>query len=394
MIAPLKKIIDKLRQHIKKQRTHFADKGSYSQSCGFSSSEVWMWELDCKEGWGLKNWYFWTVMLGKPLESPLGTKEIKQINPKGNQLWIFIGRTDGEVEALILRPPGGKSWLIGKDSEAGTDWEQEKKGVTDGEMVGWHHWLNGHKFEQTLGDNEGQGSLMCCSLWGCEESYMTEQLNNSNNKILTGNTVQCRYSICWLQWPQTPLIPCPIPCLESRVQGVHMETGITGPEGQQACTAQHTKIREHRTRVWGEECKQVEQRNQSPGCGDRSGRAVIPTSLPSEPGPNTHTHTHTHTHTAHRWVWFYIPLLVAAEAWNHMVGEPAGSLLLRPKVSQKIFVTYALGLNFPLLPSATFLLSKDPTAQTWGQTEHLVFTEKLLGRRMTEVFLAVRSIYI
>ena len=168
MIAPLKKNIDKLRQHIKKQRTHFADKGSYSQSCGFSSSEVWMWELDCKEGWGLKNWYFWTVMLGKPLESPLDIKEIKQINPKGNQLWIFIGRTDGEAEALIFRPPGGKSWLIGKDSEAGTDWGQEKNGVTDGEMVGWHHWLNGHEFEQTLGDNEGQGSLMCFSPWGCE----------------------------------------------------------------------------------------------------------------------------------------------------------------------------------------------------------------------------------
>ena len=194
--CPLKTNFDKLRQHIKKQRPHFADKSSYSQSYGFSSSDVWMWELDCKEGWGLKNWCFSTVVLWKPLESPFDCKEIKQIHPKGNQLWIFIGRTDGEAEAVILRPPDGNSWLTGKDFDAGKDWGQEKKVVTDGEMVGWHHWLNGHEFEQTLGDSEGQGSLMCCSPWGCKELYMTEQLNHSN-RILIGNTVQCRYSMCW-----------------------------------------------------------------------------------------------------------------------------------------------------------------------------------------------------
>ena len=131
----------------------------YRQSCGFSSSHVEMWELDHKEGWAPKNWCFWTVVLEKTLESPLDWKEIKPVNPKGNQCWIFIGRTDAEAEAPIIWPPDGKSWLTGKDPDAGTYWDQEK-GVTEVEMARWHHQLNGHEFEQTPGDGEGQGALV------------------------------------------------------------------------------------------------------------------------------------------------------------------------------------------------------------------------------------------
>ena len=173
MLAPSKKSYDQPRQHIKKQRHHFPDKSSYSQSYGFSSSRVWMWELDYKEGWVPKNWRFQTVGLEKTLESPLDCKEIKPVNPKGNQPWIFIGRTDAEAEAPILWPRDGKSQLIGKDPEAGKDWGQQEKGVIKDEVVGWHHWLNGHDIEQTLGDSEGQGSLACCSLWGHRESDTT-----------------------------------------------------------------------------------------------------------------------------------------------------------------------------------------------------------------------------
>ena len=135
-----------------------------------------MWELNRKEGWAPKNWCFWTVVLEKTLESPLNLKEIKPVHPKGNQSWIFIGRTDAEAETQILWPPDGKNWLIGKDLDAGKDWRQEK-GMTEDEMVGWHHWLNGHEFEQVPGDDEGPGSLVCCSPWGHKESDTTEQLN-------------------------------------------------------------------------------------------------------------------------------------------------------------------------------------------------------------------------
>ena len=109
-----------------------------------------MWELDHKEGGWPKNWCLWTVVLEKTLESLLDSKEIKPVNPKGNQLWIFTGRTDAEVEAPILWAPDAKSQLIGEDPDAGKDWRQEEKGMTEDEMVGWHHWLNGHEFEQTL----------------------------------------------------------------------------------------------------------------------------------------------------------------------------------------------------------------------------------------------------
>ena len=135
------------RQHIKKQRHYFANKGPSSQSYGFSSSHVWMWELDYKESWELKKWCFWTEMLEKTLESPSDSKEIQLVHPKGNQSWIFIGRTDAEAETPILWPPDSKNWLIWKDPHAGKDWRLEEKGTTEDEMVGWHHELNGHEFE-------------------------------------------------------------------------------------------------------------------------------------------------------------------------------------------------------------------------------------------------------
>ena len=119
-----------------------------------------------KKSWALKNWCFWTVVLEKTLESPFDSKEIKSVNPKGNQSQIFIGRTDAEAEASLLWPPDVKSWLVWKDPDARKDWGQEEKRTTEDEMVGWHHWLNGHEFEQTQEDSERQGSLVCCSPWG------------------------------------------------------------------------------------------------------------------------------------------------------------------------------------------------------------------------------------
>ena len=136
-----------------------------------------MWELNYKESWGSKNWGFWTVVLEKTLESPLNSKEIKEDNPKGNQSWICIGRTDAEAETPVLWPPDVKNWLIWKDPVAGKDWRQEEKATTEEEMVGWHHWLYGHEFEQAPGVGDGQGSLVCCSPWGSKESDTTERLN-------------------------------------------------------------------------------------------------------------------------------------------------------------------------------------------------------------------------
>ena len=147
---------DKPRQHITKQRHYFAYKGPYSQSYGFSSSHVWMWEMDNEKGWVLKNWCLWT-MVEKTLESSLDSKEIKPLNLKGNQLWIVIEGTDAEVEALILWPPDKKSRLIEKTLKLGKIEGRRRRGWQD-EMVGWCHWLNGHEFEQTPGDGEGQGS--------------------------------------------------------------------------------------------------------------------------------------------------------------------------------------------------------------------------------------------
>ena len=129
---------------IESSYSYFTNKSPSSQSYGFSSSHVWMWELDYNESWAPKNWCFWTVVLKK---SPLDCKEIQQVNPKGNQSWIFIERTDAEAETPILWPPDVKSWLIGKDPNAGKDWGQKEKGATEDEMAGWHHWLDGHEFE-------------------------------------------------------------------------------------------------------------------------------------------------------------------------------------------------------------------------------------------------------
>ena len=134
-----------------------------------------MWQLDYKESWVLQNWCFWTVVAEETLERPLDSK-IKPVNPKGNQPSIFIGRTDAKDEAPILWPPDGKNWLIGKDPDAGKDWGQEK-GITEDEMVGWHHRPDGHEFEQALGAGDRQRSLVCCSPWGRKESDTTEQLN-------------------------------------------------------------------------------------------------------------------------------------------------------------------------------------------------------------------------
>ena len=143
-----------------------------------------MWEWDRKEGWAPKNRCFWTVVLEKTLESPLDCKEIKLVSPKGNQSRIFIGKTDAKAEAPIIWPPDLKSWLTGKDPDAMKDWRQEEKGVTENEVIGWHHWINGHEYEQIPEYSEGQGSLECCSPWDHKESDMTELVNNNNTAYL------------------------------------------------------------------------------------------------------------------------------------------------------------------------------------------------------------------
>ena len=193
MFAPWKKSYDKSRQSIKNQRHYFAHKGPYSQSCGFSSSHVWLWVLDYKESWVLQIWWLWAVVLEKTLESPLDCK-IKLVHPKGNQSWIFIGRTDAEAEAPILWPSDVKSWLTGKDPDTGKDWRREEKGMREDEMVGWHHQLDGHECEQAPGDCEGQGSLAWCTPWGHKELDMTEQLNNSSTLFCL---LFCSLNICW-----------------------------------------------------------------------------------------------------------------------------------------------------------------------------------------------------
>ena len=136
-----------------------------------------MWELDYKVSWTLKNWCFWTVVLEKTLESPLDCKEIQPVHPKGDQSWVFIVRTDVEAETPVLWPPDEKHWLIWKDPDAGKNWGQEEKGMTEDEMVGWHHRLDGHWFGWTPRVGGGQGGLVCCGSWVCKELGMTERLN-------------------------------------------------------------------------------------------------------------------------------------------------------------------------------------------------------------------------
>ena len=146
-VCSCKKSYDKTRQAIKKQRHHFTNKDLFSLSYGFSNSHIWKWEFDHKESWASNNWCFWTVVLEKILESPLDCNEIKPVNPKGNQYWIFIGGTNSEAEAPILWPPDEKNWVIGKDPDDGKDWRQEEKVMADYEMVGWHHDWKDIEFE-------------------------------------------------------------------------------------------------------------------------------------------------------------------------------------------------------------------------------------------------------
>ena len=156
----------------KKQRHHFADKGPYNQSYGFSSSHVWMWDLDNKKGWVPKKSMPSNYGVGEDIENLTDCKEVKPVNLKGNQSWIFIRRTDSEAEAPILWPPDAKNWLTRKGPDAGKNWKQKKR-VTEDEMVRWHHWLDGHESEQTAGHSEGQGILVCCSPRG--HNLATEQ---------------------------------------------------------------------------------------------------------------------------------------------------------------------------------------------------------------------------
>ena len=177
MLTPLKESYDQPRQHIKKQRHYFANKGPSSQSYGFSSGHVWMWDLDYKESWVPKNWCFRTVVLEKILEHPLDYKEIQPVHPKGDQSWVFIGRTDVEVETPYTLATWCEELTHWKRPDAGKDWGQEEKGMTEDEMVEWQHHFDGHAFGRTLGVGDGQQGLACCSTWGHKESDTTEQLN-------------------------------------------------------------------------------------------------------------------------------------------------------------------------------------------------------------------------
>ena len=175
MFTPWKESYDQPRQHIKKQRHYFANKGPSSLGYCFSSGRVWMWELDYKESWAPKNWCFWTVVLEKTLESPLDFKEIQLVHPEGDQSWALEGlmlKLKLQYFDHLMRRADS-----GKDSDAGKDWGQEEKGKTEDEMVGWHHQLNGHGFGWTPRVGDGQECLACYGSWGCKESDMTEQLN-------------------------------------------------------------------------------------------------------------------------------------------------------------------------------------------------------------------------
>ena len=169
-----------------------------------------MWELDCEESWALNNWCFWTVVLEKTLESPLDCKEIQPVHPKGDQSWVFIGRTDAKAETPVLWPPHVKSWLTAKDPDAGRDWGQEEKGMTEDEMAGWHHRLDGHESEWTPGVGDGQGSLVCCDLWVHKELDTTEWLNWTDLKLYIAICTLLRYSpyislyCCYGSWGGKP----------------------------------------------------------------------------------------------------------------------------------------------------------------------------------------------
>ena len=162
-----------------------------------------MWELDCQESWVPKNWCFWTVVLEKTLESPLYCKEIQPTHSEGDQPWDFSGRNDAKAETPVLWPPHAKSWLIGKDSNAGRDWGQEEKGMTKDEMAGWHHWLDGRESEWTPGVGDGQGGLACCDSWGRKESDTTERLNWLTDGQRLFSVCLQSLKFCW-NWPYGP----------------------------------------------------------------------------------------------------------------------------------------------------------------------------------------------
>ena len=176
-----------------------ANKGQSSQGYSFSSGHVWMWELDCEESWAPKNWCFWTVVLEKTLGSPLDCKEIQPVHPKGDQSWVFIGRTDVEAETLLLWPRDVKNWVIGNDPDGGKDWGQEK-GMTEDEMVGCHHRLDGHGFGWTPGISNKQGGLTCCSSWGhrVRHEWATE-LKESESEVTQLCLTLCDPMDCSLQ---------------------------------------------------------------------------------------------------------------------------------------------------------------------------------------------------
>ena len=199
MLAPWKKSYDKPKQHVKKQRHYFPNKGPYSQSYGFFNSYVQNVKVGPQRRLKAEELMFWTVMLEKTLESPLDFKEIKPVNPKGNQSWIFIRRTDGEAEAPILWPPDAKSWLTAKDPDAGKDWRREEKGTTEDKIVGWHHRLNGHEFEQASGDGEGQGACHAAVNEVNKESDRAERLSGSNNVIV----LVLVFRACYVEWSQS-----------------------------------------------------------------------------------------------------------------------------------------------------------------------------------------------
>ena len=177
-----RKVMTNLDNILKSRDITLVNKGPSSQGYGFSSGHGWMWELEYKESWAPKNWCFWNVVLEKTLESPLDCKQIQPVHPKGDQSWVFIGRTDVEAETPILWPPDVKNRLIGKDPDAGQDWGQEQKGMTEDKNVGCHHWLNGHGFGWTLGVSDGQGGLVCCSSWGLKELDMTDLVPSLHGK--------------------------------------------------------------------------------------------------------------------------------------------------------------------------------------------------------------------
>ena len=180
--TPWKESYDQPRQHIKKQRHYFVNKGLSNQGYGFSNGHIWMWELDCEESWVLKNWCFWTVVLEKTLESPLDCMEIqpsilKEISPGCSLEGLML-----KLKLPILWPPDAKSWLIGKEPDAGKDWGQEEKGMTEDEMVWWHHRLNRHGFVWTPGAGDRQGGPVCCGSWGCRFGHdWATEVNWSEN---------------------------------------------------------------------------------------------------------------------------------------------------------------------------------------------------------------------